>query len=91
MQIKYPGLNNIEYTRLLAEMWKGLPEEERQMFKRQAAEMQTEFKMQNPNYAYRKSGHIGGRVSKNRKKRGELREPKGFRWDQMLNHHQSAN
>jgi hypothetical protein len=35
-------------------MWKGVPEEERFRFKQLAADMQSQFKLKNPSYGYRK-------------------------------------
>jgi hypothetical protein len=83
IQAEYPGLSNVEYTRIFAKMWKALPEVEKMVFKGVAADMQDRFKLRNPNYAYRKTAK-GPTV---RVIQEVKREDFVFRWDQMLNHH----
>jgi hypothetical protein len=80
IQAEYPGLSNVEYTRIFAKMWKALPESEKMLFKGLAADMQDRFKLRNPNYAYQKT-------AKGPTVRVVPREDNVFRWDQMLNHH----
>jgi hypothetical protein len=86
-----PGINNIECTRILARAWKSLPEEERLAFKRLAAEMQTKFKEDNPNYRYKKTvPHRGIPLVAATTPPSDLPIddlPSPFRWDMMLNHH----
>jgi hypothetical protein len=89
IQVEHPGLNNIEYTRILADRWKTISEEEKSIFKRQAAEMQHEFKRKNPNYSYKK-GNKSANVKPLRTESQIGREqnlPLVFRWEDLLNHH----
>jgi hypothetical protein len=79
IQTGNPGLNNIEYTRILAQVWKALPEPEKMVFQRQAAEMQSQFKLLNPHYSYKK-------VPRKEKAVTAPQLPQEFRWEQMLNH-----
>jgi hypothetical protein len=88
LQLEHPGLNNIEYTRILAEKWKEVPDEEKLAFKRQAAEMQTEFKLQNPNYSYKRTFRP---PKPDQPEPRDLSPPVKFRWEQMLNHHKDSN
>jgi hypothetical protein len=89
IQVEHPGLNNIECTRILADRWKIMPEEEKAVFKRQAAEMQNEFNRKNPNYSYKKAikgtnarpNQIGSLIMR------ESNVPSDFQWDHLLNHH----
>jgi hypothetical protein len=83
LQSEHPGLNNIEYTRILAQIWKTVPDEEKLVFRRQAAEMQNEFKLRNPHYTYKK-------VTKRGKSLDAPIVPREFRWEQMLNHHNDS-
>lgn len=55
VQSQNPGMTNIEHTRIMAKMWKNMPEIQRNEFKEQAAKLQEEFKQRNPNYSYKKS------------------------------------
>jgi hypothetical protein len=57
-----PGKTNIEYTKVMARMWKETPEEEKAKFKDEAAKLQKEFKTKFPDYTYRES--------KNRRRKG---------------------
>jgi hypothetical protein len=88
IQADHPRLNNIECTRILAEMWRTVSEDERQVFKRQAADMQSEFKLKNPHYTYKKTqkGERKARVEEM-----DYSEPMAFRWEELLNHHEESN
>jgi hypothetical protein len=88
IQHKYPGLNNIAYTRILALTWKMIPDDQKLTFKRQAAEMQKEFKLRNPNYTYKRTSRLS---KSDRLEPSDLSPPVQFRWDQMLNHHEDSN
>jgi hypothetical protein len=91
IQVEHPGLNNIEYTRILADRWKVVSEEEKVIFKQQAAELQNEFKRKNPHYSYKKA--TKGTNVKPRTQNQLTREsnvPFVFRWDDLLNHHEIA-
>jgi hypothetical protein len=48
-----PGLTNIEYTKIMATMWKEAPEQDRAKFKEQAAQLQKIFKEKFPDYSYK--------------------------------------
>jgi hypothetical protein len=91
VQAEHPGINNIECTRILAEAWKLLPEQERLRFKRHAAEMQSKFKETNPNYSYRRTPQRGG-IPPATKTALAMDRPLDdlscqFRWDMLLNRH----
>jgi hypothetical protein len=97
VQLQHPGLSNIEYTKIMAEMWKAVPEEERHRFKQIAADLQSQFKLKNPNYGYRKGSKQPSpfRTKPDLAIRSAARTVRGtaddepfiFRWDQMLNNH----
>jgi hypothetical protein len=50
-----PGLNNIQYTKIMADMWRATPEIEKARFKSAAAGLQIEFKRRYPHYGYKKA------------------------------------
>jgi hypothetical protein len=91
IQSKHPGINNIECTRILAQAWKLLPEEEQLIFKGMAAELQTRFKEKNPHYTYGKSRRrsaVAVAIETARASDRRLDDHScPFRWDMMLNHH----
>jgi hypothetical protein len=95
VQSKHPSINNIDCTRILADAWRALPEEERLPFKRLAAEMQRKFKESNPHYSYRKSVQRRGlaalRKSEPAVEPPLQEQPCPFRWDMMLNHHDDTS
>jgi hypothetical protein len=65
-----------------------VPDEEKLAFKRQAAEMQTKFKLQNPNYSYKRSFRL---PKPDHPESRDLRPPIRFCWEQMLNHHKDSD
>jgi transcription factor SOX7/8/10/18 (SOX group E/F) len=50
-----PTLSNNEVSRLLGQMWKDVPPGVKLQYKQQASAAQDEFKLQHPNYTYRKA------------------------------------
>jgi hypothetical protein len=90
VQTENPGLNNIQYTQILAQMWRSLPQKEKCVFQHMAATMQSHFKQTNPNFSYRKTVKkkrcVTAAGSSTKEAAGKP-NPFEFRWDQMLNHH----
>jgi hypothetical protein len=86
VQTQHPGLNNIESTKILAQMWNAMADDHKVVFKHMAAELQSDFKNKNPNYGYRKT-------IRREPARPEPRPPAPpqvpFTWEQMLNHHEN--
>jgi hypothetical protein len=52
VRLSNPGLNNIEYTKIMAEMWKTTSEVVKAHFREEAAQLQEDFKRKNPDYSY---------------------------------------
>ncbi|KAH0790200.1 HMG box family protein [Histomonas meleagridis] len=50
-----PTLSNIEISKILGKMWKEVSNEVKLQYKQQAAKLQEEFKINHPNYTYRKA------------------------------------
>jgi hypothetical protein len=81
VQTRHPGLNNIEYTKILAQMWNEMANDQKVVFKHMAAGLQNDFKNKNPNSGYRKT-------ARRESARPEPRPQQvPFTWEQMLNHH----
>jgi hypothetical protein len=51
----FPGVANVDISRMMGDNWKALPESERRPYKGRAKALQDEFKRDNPVYRYEKS------------------------------------
>jgi hypothetical protein len=86
VQSQHPGLNNIEYTKILAQMWNTMADDQKVVFKHMAAELQSDFKNKNPNYGYRKTARKELARTESKPSASPLIP---FTWEQMLNHHEN--
>ena len=50
-----PTLSNTEVSRILGQMWKTVPNDEKLKYKMKAQTLQEQFKQEHPNYTYRKA------------------------------------
>jgi hypothetical protein len=91
VQAQHPGLNNIEYRKILAQMWNSMAEDQKIIFKHMVAELQNDFKHRNPNYGYRKTTKREAAPAKPGFKATEDPiTPEYFSWEHTLNHHEEA-